>query len=208
MKPNDLKICQFKDYLIELYPNPRPTLQYRNVFEQIIAISLSAQTTDKAVNKVTAQLFSLYPNADALSQASFADIESILHPLGLFRLKTQRIIQLSSFLAKNEIKLQRDFLESLPGVGRKTASIMLSSNNISDELAIDTHIARVALRYAIAQQGSSLWVIENNLKALLLRDFNLWHLRLISFGRQICTSKNPKCHQCKLSGICFFVHGI
>jgi endonuclease-3 len=202
MKASKEKSETFKDYLVEMFPKPEPVLKYRNLFEQLIAVVLSAQTTDVAVNKVTEELFEKYPDPASLSVASSSEIEKIIRKIGLFRKKASNVVKIAGLISNCGI-IDREFLESLPGVGRKTANIILSTNNISDELGIDTHIKRVATRYGLTR-STNLIVIENDLKEVLEFGFQDWHLRMILFGRQFCISRNPRCHDCKLSHLCDF----
>ena len=192
------------DYLNEVIPNPKCELNYTKDYELLIATMLSAQTTDKMVNKVTSVLFSKYTSIDSLSKANIDDIKEIIRPLGNYNKKALNVIGIaSSLVGYNNIPNDRNFIESLPGVGRKTANVFLA--NIYDEpvLAVDTHIERVSKRLNLAKKNDSVRVIEDKLmKYFDGYDMNRLHHQLLLFGRYHCKAINPLCENCKLKDIC------
>jgi len=196
----------FKFYLIQHYPNVKSFLDYFDINSHIIAVSLSAQTKDSLVNSVLKKLFSCYSTIDEIAKASLADITTMLKPLGLNNVKAQRLIAQCQILSKFPVLLTREYLQSLPGVGRKTANIILSAHGISEELGVDTHILRVATRLGICDKSDSLLVVENKLKEYLVKDLYSWHLRIILFGREICLSRKPKCNICPFSKECKYLN--
>lgn len=198
----------FSSYLDELFPNAGPELNFNNHFELLIAVVLSAQTTDIAVNKVTPKLFSKYKTPYELKDAPINDVESLIQTIGLFRTKAKHIIALSEILVNKfdgVVPNNRDDLESLPGVGRKTANVLLSNLFNVPALAVDTHIMRISKRLGIADMTDDAYGVE--VKLTQLYDASLWqklHHQLIFFGRYHCIAKKPKCSICKMQKICPF----
>nr|MBP3259160.1 endonuclease III [Bacilli bacterium] len=196
------------NYLDEVIPNPKCELNYHTDYELLIATMLSAQTTDKMVNKVTSILFNKYPNIDALSKADIADIKEIIRPLGNYNKKALNIVGIAtSLIGYDIIPKDRTFIESLPGVGRKTANVFLA--NIYDEpvMAVDTHIERVSKRLGIAKTNDSVRIVEDKLtKYFKGYNINRLHHQLLLFGRYHCKAVNPLCENCKLKDICKHYH--
>lgn len=198
----------FIDYLDELFPDPKPELHFSNHFELLVAVVLSAQTTDIAVNKVTPVLFKKYPTAFDLSKASIKEVESIIKSIGLYKNKAKNIVQLSKDLVNQHqgmVPNSRKALEALPGVGRKTANVVLSNAFQMPALAVDTHIERISKRLGLADKDDNAYEVEMKLNKLF--DERLWHRlhhQLIFFGRYICLAKKPKCDTCKMKEICPF----
>ena len=192
------------DYLNELIPNPKCELIYNKDYELLISTMLSAQTTDKMVNQVTKVLYSKYPSLYDLSNAPIPDLIEILRPLGNYNKKAYNTKEIARLVyEKSFIPNDRKFLESLPGVGRKTANVFLS--NIYDEnvLAVDTHVERVAKRLGIALDDDNVITVEKKLTKYF-NGFNLCrlHHQLLLFGRYYCKSINSLCDNCKLKNIC------
>lgn len=189
-----------------MFPNAKAELNYTNPFELLIAVVLSAQTTDKAVNKVTEILFKKYPNAEALSQAELSDVESIIKTIGLYHNKAKNIIALSRDLTEKfngEVPADRDQLESLPGVGRKTTNVVISNAFGIPALAVDTHVARISIRLGLAKPSDNVLEIEKKLNRKIPKEQWLKvHHQMIFFGRYHCLAKNPKCQSCPLIDDC------
>lgn len=191
-------------YLDEIIPNPKCELEYSKDYELLIATMLSAQTTDKRVNQITKILNSKYPNLKSLSEADISDLIEIVRPLGNYHSKANNIKKIANILLENGgVKDDRTYLESLPGVGRKTANVVLSNLYNEPYLAVDTHVMRVAKRLGFAEESDSVRVIENKLTNYF-KDENLlkMHHQLLLFGRYYCKAKNPLCDSCKLKKIC------
>jgi endonuclease III len=194
------------DVLESMFPDAHVELNHRNHFELLVAVVLSAQTTDISVNKVTELLFKRYPTPFDLAEAPVEDIEGIIKTIGLYRNKAKNIQLLSKDLISKfngEVPSKRDALEDLPGVGRKTANVVLSNAFGIPALAVDTHVARVSIRLGLAKENDSVYEIEKKLMKKIPR--NLWqkaHHQLIFFGRYHCLAKNPKCSICPLYEIC------
>lgn len=191
-----------------LYPDAKAELDYTNNYELLVAVILSAQTTDISVNKVTPALFMKYPNTSALSKARQEDVEEILKSIGLFRNKAKHIISMAQKVESEfggEIPSKRADLERLPGVGRKTANVVLSNAFDTPAIAVDTHVHRVSIRLGIAQKNDSVLQTEEKLYQYFPKEsWTKLHHQLIFFGRYLCTSRQPKCIDCPLYEICTY----
>ena len=194
------------EYLEELFPNPMCELNYNKDYELLIAIVLSAQTTDKRVNKVTEVLFKEYSNLEELSRANVTDIEDIIREIGTFRRKSIYVIDIAKRLVDDGydyIPNDRKYIENLPGVGHKTANVFLS--NIYDEpaIAVDTHVSRVSKRLGLVYKNDDVSKIEKKLEKKIPRDrWSKTHHQLVLFGRYYCKAMKPECDTCKLKDIC------
>ena len=179
-------------------------LNYNKDYELLIAVMLSAQTTDITVNKVTSKLFEKY-NLYTLAEASESDILKIVSPCGM-KVKAKNVIGIATTLIEKtggKVPNNREFLESLPGVGHKTANVVLSELIGEQALAVDTHVARVAKRLGIASEPDDMLTVENKLMEFFSGyDFRKLHLELLMFGRNICKSKNPTCDICPIKNKC------
>jgi len=199
-------INRITSYLDELFPNPKCELNYNKDYELLIAVVLSAQTTDKRVNKVTEVLFEKYKSLKELKNSDIKDIEKIIKEIGTFRKKAIFVKDIARFLDENydgHVPNNREVLESLNGVGRKTANVVLS--NLFDEpcIAVDTHVSRVSKRLKLAYKNDSVEKIEKKLMKKL--DKSIWsktHHQMVLFGRYYCKAINPECNNCKLYDIC------
>ncbi|MCK9235577.1 MAG: endonuclease III [Acholeplasmataceae bacterium] len=194
--------------LDEMYPNATVELDHRNNFELLISVVLSAQTTDIAVNKITPALFNKYPTPELLAKAKEEDVITYIRTIGLFRNKAKNIIALSKQLIDKhhgQVPSTREDLEALPGVGRKTANVVLSNAFGIPALAVDTHVARVSVRLGFAKPGDSVLTIEKKLMEQIPEEY--WqkvHHQFIHFGRYHCLARNPKCYSCPFYDICTF----
>ena len=194
------------DYLDELFPNPICELNYNKDYELLIAIMLSAQTTDKRVNKVTKVLFEKYTTLEELSKANLLDIESIIKELGSFRKKSIYIKNIVNSLLTNcngIVPNDREYLESLSGVGRKTTNVFLGIIYNEPTIAVDTHVARVSKRLNLSKEDDNVLEIEKKLMNLIPQNrWNRTHHQFVLFGRYYCKAKNPMCENCKLKKMC------
>lgn len=183
-----------------LFPNAQCELTHRTSFELLIAVVLSAQTTDKAVNQITPNLFLKYPDAKSLANSNLEDVEQLIRRIGLYRNKAKNIKALAD-------KLVQDFsgnvpgtmkeLLTLPGVGRKTANVVLNVCFDVPTVAVDTHVERVSKRLKLAKNDDSVLQVEQKIKRRFARKYwNKLHHQFIFFGRYLCLSRNPKCEQC------------
>ncbi len=193
------------DYLDELIPNPKCELNYTKDYELLLATMLSAQTTDKRVNMVTSILFKKYNSLAKLREARVEDITEIIRPIGTFNRKASNIIEIAKRLEAvgDIVPNDRDFLESLPGVGRKTANVVLSNIYNVECIAVDTHVHRVSIRLGIANKSDDVLKTEMKLtKKFKNYDLCRLHHQLVLFGRYYCKASNPSCDTCKLRDIC------
>ena len=199
-------INEITAYLDELYPNPKCELNYNKDYELLIAVVLSAQTTDKRVNKVTEVLFNKYPSLESLKQADIKDIENIIKEIGTFRKKAIFIKEIATYLIDNcngEVPNNRKILESLNGVGRKTANVVLSNLFNEPAIAVDTHVSRVSKRLGLAYKNDDVTKIEKKLMKKIKKDrWSKTHHQMDLFGRYNCKAIKPDCKNCKLVNIC------
>ena len=194
------------DYLNEVVPNPVCELNYNKDYELLLAVMLSAQTKDARVNKVTKVLFNKYDSLEKLKNASIKDIESIIKELGNYHKKADGVINIAKILDEKydgKVVNNREILESLPMVGRKTTNVVLSELFNEPTIAVDTHVERVSKRLGIAKKDDDVLKVEEKLKRNFDKD--IWgrlHKQLVLFGRYHCTSRNPSCDNCKLKKYC------
>ncbi len=196
-------------FLKEKYPEAKTTLIFHSSFECLVAISLSAQTTDKSVNKVTPALFKKYPSAKEMAKADVSDIEDLIHSLGLFRNKAKNISLLSKELLNRyagDVPLNKKELISLPGVGNKTAGVFLLEMGIEPYFPVDTHIKRVSSRLGYAKKDEDPLKIETRLeKKFPKEEWTFLHHSFIFFGRDICKANEPRCSECRLGKYCSYL---
>lgn len=197
-----------ENYLDELFPNPRCELNYNKDYELLLATMLSAQTTDKRVNSVTKILFNKYPTLKDLANADILDVQNIIKPIGTYHKKSQNLIGIATKLEEDyngTLPNNREYLESLPGVGRKTANVVLSNIFNVPCIAVDTHVSRVSKRLKLAKETDNPLQIEIKLnKKFKKEELCKRHHQLVLFGRYHCLARNPKCEECKLKEICKF----
>jgi endonuclease-3 len=191
--------------LVRSYPELRVPLRHRNTFELLIAVILSAQCTDEAVNQVTPELFRRYPDPQALAQASSTDIEPIIRPLGLFHAKAKSLVKCARQLVEefgSEVPATMEDLTRLSGVGRKTANVILGHAFDTPGIIVDTHCKRVSGRLGLTRHQDPT-KIERDLSRLLpAKEWTGFSHRLIIHGRRVCHARNPACDQCALNDLC------
>ncbi len=194
------------DEMEKMFPNAECALHHSNPYELIIAVVLSAQTTDEAVNKVTPALFERFPTPDSLMNGTQSEIESYLTRIGLYRNKAKMIKSLATSLIldfNGQVPATMKELTSLSGVGRKTANVVLSVAFDIPAFAVDTHVERVSKRLGLAKFDDSVEIIERKLKRKLERNrWNQAHHSFIFFGRYHCKAKNPNCENCVFLDMC------
>ena len=186
-------------------PNPTTELKYNSSFELLIAVILSAQATDISVNKATIQLFTIANTAEKISSLSIAKIESLIKNIGLFHTKAKNILKTSEIISQEysgEIPSSRESLENLPGVGRKTANVILNTIFKEPVIAVDTHIFRLSNRIKLAL-GNTPLAVELKLTKLIPNEFLVdAHNLLILHGRYVCKARNPDCIKCVIKELC------
>lgn len=205
---DSIKNIKIKEYLDNLYPNAKCSLDYTKDYELLIAVILSAQTTDKKVNEVTPILFSKYKNLDELNDAKIEDIENIIKGLGLFKNKALAIKDVANKLINNfnyKVPSNKKDLLSFKGVGNKVANVVLIELFNIPEFPVDTHIFRFSKRLGYIKENDSIQKAEKSLKENFPE--SSWirlHHEIIFFGRYKCKAINPECKDCKIKEYCNF----
>ena len=200
------RVEKIEEYLEELYPDAHCELNYNKDYELLLAVMLSAQTTDKRVNKVTKVLFEKYDTLEKLSHANIKDLEDIIKEIGTYHKKAVFLKTIAETLVKDYNSVMphdRKTLEKLPGVGRKTVNVVLGELGLVPTIAVDTHVNRVSKRLKLAKDTDSVLEVEKKLKRKIKREN--WvkrHHQLIFFGRYHCKAVKPECKNCKLKDIC------
>ena len=203
MKTN---ISSLLSYLDELFPHAKCELFYTKDYELVIAVMLSAQTTDKSVNAVTSVLFKKYQSLDVLNKASLEEIEEVIKPIGLYKNKAKNLKGIVNDLVERfnyQVPSDKDLLMTLPGVGNKTAGVIRAEIFKIPDLPVDTHILRISKRLGLADQKAEPIDVERKLKKLIPE--KRWiksHHQLIHFGRYFCSARSPKCAECKIRDFC------
>jgi len=192
--------------ITEMYPDASIELDYEKSHELLIAIMLSAQTTDKAVNKVTKDLFRDFNTLEDYAKAEQKELESYIKRIGLYRNKAKNLKKLSEMILEKyngHVPDEQKDLEKLPGVGRKTANVYLAEYYNIPRIAVDTHVSRVSIRLGLANIKDTPLKVEQ--KLMKLYDESQWialHHKFIHFGRYFCKAKKPKCKECPLLSVC------
>ncbi len=201
-----MMINKITTYLDELFPNPICELNYTKDYELLLGIVMSAQTTDKRVNEVNKVLLTKYKTIYDIANADIKDIEKIIKPIGTYKKKSIYIKEIANRLIKdNKLRVPNDrkYLESLPGVGRKTINVFLSVIYNEPIIAVDTHVNRVSKRLGLANDTDDVLEVEKKLtKKIKKNKRNKVHNQLVLFGRYKCKAINPICADCKLKDIC------
>ena len=198
------EICEILDVFKAQDPNPKSELNYHNAYTLLVAIVLSAQSTDKGVNKATEQLFKIADTPQKMLDLGIDELKNHIKTIGLYNNKAKNIMSLSQRLvdeANGEVPQNRDFLESLPGVGRKTANVLLNVWWREPTVAVDTHVLRLAKRLDLSD-GDTPLTVEADLNKLpdeYKRHLNHW---LVLFGRYICKAQKPDCQNCPITKFC------
>lgn len=182
------------------FPNPKSELEFNHDYELVISTMLSAQTTDKRVNLVTKEIYKKYDTLEKLNKLSIKEIESLISSLGFYKNKAKYFKEITKTLINYEkVPNNREFLESIPGVGRKSANVILSVLYNEPYIAVDTHVTRVSKRFGIANSKDNVLTIENKLyKKFKGYKYSKIGEQLVLFGRYICVSKKPNCSMCGL----------
>ncbi len=197
--------------LRKFYGAPSPDLHFGSLYQLTIAVILSAQTTDRQVNEVTPVLFSLYPGFDELAVAKIEDVEEIIRSTGFYHNKAKNIVALAQVVLEKyngELPSDRERLMELPGVGRKSANVILSVGFGIPAFAVDTHILRIAGRIGFTDSDDPLKVEESVTTRLPKEVWRDAHLLLIWHGRRICKAKGPLCPECPVNGLCDYAKSV
>lgn len=196
--------------LARLYPDAKPALHFANPFQLLVAVVLSAQCTDVKVNMVMPALFAAYPDAAALAKAEPEEIEPYIKTCGLFHNKAKNLVLMARELVARfggEVPADHDALESLPGVGRKTANVVMSCAFGEDAIAVDTHVFRVTNRLGLADAPDVLKTEHQLMQAVPKDQWSRAHHWLIYHGRRVCAARKPACETCTLRAWCDYANG-
>ena len=193
-------------FLKKKYPNATCSLHYKNPFELLVATILSAQTTDVKVNKVTVKLFEEYPDAESLASASNQETQEIIKSIGLFRSKSKNIINTANILTEDyagDVPRTMKELVKLPGVGRKTANVVLGNAfGIPSGIVVDTHVKRITKRYGLTEETDPEKVEKDLVLLVPKKDWIWFSHALILHGRETCMARKPLCIDCPIEETC------
>ena len=204
-KATKKEIEAIKSALLERYSDAVTELHYRNAYELVVAVALSAQCTDKRVNVITPALFEKYPDPAALAQADVEEVKSLINTCSFFNNKAVNLVKMAQRVVEvygGEIPMNEKELVTLAGVGQKTAHVVMIEYTGANLMAVDTHVFRVAHRLGLSSDETALKT-EETLVKIFKTDLHALHQGLVLFGRYICTAKNPKCDtECFLQEFC------
>jgi len=203
-KATKKEILEIHALFIQKYSDAVTELEYKNAYELVVAVALSAQCTDKRVNVITPELFAKYPSPNELAQADINEVKALINSCSFFNNKAKNIIAMAQRVVEvydGEIPMDEKELMTLGGVGQKTANVVMIEYTGANLMAVDTHVFRVSHRLGLSDDKTALKTeatlvkkFKNNLHAL--------HQGMVLFGRYICTAKNPKCDECFLTQFC------
>ena len=204
IKTSKQNIAEIKKILLKKYQNAKTELNYKNEYELLISIILSAQCTDKRVNIITPALFDKYPSTKELAKANLEDVKEIIKSCSFFNNKAKNIIEMAKMVEENyngKIPHEHKELIKLAGVGNKTANVFLIELDNENRMAVDTHVFRTSHRLGLSD-AKTVEETEKDLVMAFKTDLAILHQALVLFGRYICTAKNPKCDECFLTKYC------
>ena len=205
------QIKEVLDILEDTYPEAECALHHKNVFQLIVAVALSAQTTDKSVNLVTPALFERYPDAQSLAEADVEAVSEYIKRIGMYKTKAKNIVGMAQKLVSEyggQVPEDYDALVSLPGVGRKTANVVLSVGFGHQRIAVDTHVFRVANRIGLVHEKDVLKTELSLMERIPEERWSRTHHSLIFHGRQCCDARKPKCDECPINTLCEYINGV
>ena len=205
IKSNEIPLVM--DALEKMHPEAACALDFRTHFQLLVAVMLSAQTTDVSVNKVTPVLFEKYPTAEAMAEADPLDVQEIIRTIGLYKNKAKNVVALSKMLVEDyggEVPADHKELVKLPGVGRKTANVVLAEGFGEARIAVDTHVFRVSNRIGLTQAKDPEGVEKQLMERLPEDMWSRAHHLLIFHGRKVCHARRPDYAGCKLAGLCMY----
>lgn len=202
------RFTEVLDIIADMFPEAHGELTSDTPFQLLIAVILSAQATDKGVNKATPALFAAYPDSKSLAQAAVSDVERLIKTIGLYRSKAKNIIRTAIMIEEDfggQIPQDKALLQTLPGVGRKTANVVLGDAFGIPGIAVDTHVERISKRLQLVKQSATVTEVEEKLMKVVPEEkWITTHHRLIFFGRYHCTARAPKCTACPVLPYCHF----
>ncbi len=203
-KATKKEIQEIRKRFIERYSDAVTELKYKNAYELVVAVALSAQCTDKRVNLITPALFEKYPSPKELAQADLEDVKALLNTCSFFNNKAKNIIKMAQRVMEvydGAIPMNEKDLQTLAGVGQKTANVVMIEYTGANLMAVDTHVFRVSHRLGLSDDKSAK-ATEATLVKKFKNDLHALHQGMVLFGRYICTAKNPKCDACFLTDLC------
>lgn len=203
-KASKKEILEIKELFLKHYKDAKTELNYKNDFELIIAVMLSAQCTDKRVNIITPALFSAYPTPQKLASAPLESIKELIKTCSFFNNKAENLKKMAQAVCEKysgEIPLDREVLKTLPGVGQKTANVVLIESKGANFIAVDTHVFRVSHRLGLSSANTPLKV-EEDLTKIFKDNLATLHQAMVLFGRYTCKALNPQCNKCFLKHLC------
>ena len=203
-KSTKKEIEEIKSLFLEHYPDSVTELAYKNLYELLISVMLSAQCTDKRVNIITPALFEAYPNAVSLANADLDEVKSYINTCSFFNNKAKNLIKMAQSVVENyedEIPLERDELVKLAGVGQKTANVVMIEYTGANLMAVDTHVYRVAHRLGLSDAKTAV-KCEEELSKKFKTDLHLLHQAMVLFGRYKCKALKPECEECFMATHC------
>jgi len=203
-KATKKEIVEIHKLFIERYSDAVTELEYKNAYELVVAVALSAQCTDKRVNILTPPLFEKYPGTKELAVANIDDVKKLINSCSFFNNKAKNIIAMAQRVEEvyaGEIPMNEKELQTLAGVGQKTANVVMIEYTGANLMAVDTHVFRVAHRLGLSDDKTAIKT-EATLVKKFKNDLHALHQGMVLFGRYICTAKNPKCEECFLTEFC------
>ena len=203
-KATKKEIQEIHRLFVERYDEAVTELAYKNAYELVVAVALSAQCTDKRVNILTPALFEKYPSPKELAQANLDDVKALINSCSFFNNKAKNIVEMAKRVVEvynGEIPLDEKELQTLAGVGQKTANVVMIEYTGANLMAVDTHVFRVSHRLGLSDDNTALKT-EATLVKKFKNDLHALHQGMVLFGRYICTAKNPKCQECFLTQFC------
>ncbi len=203
-KATKKEIVEIHKRFVEKYSDAETELTYKNAYELVIAVALSAQCTDKRVNILTPPLFEKYATPNDLAKADLEDVKSFINSCSFFNNKAKNIIQMAKRVVEvygGEIPLDEKELQTLAGVGQKTANVVMIEYTGANLMAVDTHVFRVAHRLGLSDDKTAI-ATEATLVKKFKNDLHALHQGMVLFGRYICKAKNPLCEECFLTEFC------
>lgn len=198
------EIQEIHKRFVERYSDAVTELNYKNAYELVVAVALSAQCTDKRVNLITPALFEKYPSTKELAEADIEDVKKLINSCSFFNNKAKNIIKMAQRVEEvynGEIPMDEKELQTLAGVGQKTANVVMIEYTGANLMAVDTHVFRVAHRLGLSDDKTAI-ATEATLVKKFKNDLHALHQGMVLFGRYICTAKNPKCDECFLTDLC------
>ncbi len=203
-KATKKEIVEIHKLFVERYSDAVTELEYKNAYELVVAVALSAQCTDKRVNILTPPLFEKYPGTEELAKANLEDVKKFINSCSFFNNKAKNIVAMAQRVEEvyeGEIPMNEKELQTLAGVGQKTANVVMIEYTGANLMAVDTHVFRVAHRLGLSDDKTAIKT-EATLVRKFKNDLHALHQGMVLFGRYICTAKNPKCQECFLTEFC------